>query len=1088
MSQPAVQAQWLELIEQHSIIADLMEAMDRGEDVRAAGRSGCSTTVLLAALCHRRNASHLLVTAHVDEADEAIDLLTDLGVDAIRFPAIDTIAGESAVRPDLLADRMLVIRSLLHCDADTPMVIVAPVHALMQSLPEDADIEASCRVLKAGDELDRDELVAWLIDGGHARTMGIEEPGEFAVRGDILDIFPLAGVPARVDLNGSCIDSIRAIDLGTMGSDHALSRLDLLRQTALIFGADDVASTTLVDRLDTSWNIVIDDLMEVQEQGRSYLTRVVDASGLVTLEEMLAVAQQRTGGMLTVSVPDGSVASPWPISRLTEFPEEPAEAFQLLGTYALDGEVVVCCRTSGDAARCAELVAATVPELQQGRVHVTRIDLAHGFLWCPPDADNLTIVAYDELLHRAYIRRRRHASAEARPLDAFVDMESGDFVVHRDHGIARFIGLRVMARGGGPDEEFLTLEFSRGAKLHVPVCDIELVQKYIGAFKGEPERAVLGGKSWARRKDKAAESVRDLAGELLRVQAARSGLQGYAYPVDSEWQHEFEDAFPWDETSDQLEAIAAIKSDMESGQPMDRLLCGDVGFGKTEVAIRAAFKAINSGRQVAVLVPTTVLAEQHERTFSDRLAGFPFRVASLSRFKTGCEQQVVLGEVAAGSVDVLIGTHRILSGDVQFKNLGLVVIDEEQRFGVEHKQKLLQLRTMVDVLTMTATPIPRTLHMSMLGLRDISSLTTAPQDRRAIITELLPWNDERIAGAIQRELAREGQVFVVHNRVRDLDDLANVIRRFAPNAKVVIGHGQMPPRQLERVMLQFTRGEADVLVSTTIIESGIDIPSANTMIIDEADLHGLADLHQLRGRVGRFRNRAYCYLVLPRNRVVSPDAMRRLEAVESFSMLGAGFRIALRDLEIRGAGNLLGQEQSGHIAAVGYELYCRMLEQTVEDLKQGRPAQRDRTIVDLGIGNLIPTAYVPDERRRMDVYRRLARAMLVEELETVTVDIESAYGGMPAPVRRLIDQALIRVLAGPLGVQSIRRHDVDVVFRTIDPARLEGVLTGLPGKVRLVGQSLGSASVAGSEVWWRPTAAAREPDTLLPLLGHRLKQ
>ena len=645
-----------------------------------------------------------------------------------------------------------------------------------------------------------------------------------------------------------------------------------------------------------------------------------------------------------------------------------------------------------------------------------------------------------------------------------------------------------MARGDGPKEEFLTLEFARGAKLHVPVCDIECVQKYIGAFKGAPERATLGGKAWARRKGKAAESVRDLAAELLRVQAARSGLQGYACSVDTQWQHEFESAFPWDETGDQLEAIAAVKADMESAQPMDRLLCGDVGFGKTEVAIRAAFKAASSGRQVAVLVPTTVLAEQHERTFSDRLAGFPFRVASLSRFKSKSEQRAVLDEVASGAVDVLIGTHRILSRDVQFKELGLVVIDEEQRFGVEHKQQLLHLRTMVDVLTMTATPIPRTLHMSMLGLRDISSLTTAPQDRRAIVTELLPWNDERIASAIRRELAREGQVFVVRNRVRDLDDLAHVIRRFAPEATVVVGHGQMAPRELERVMLQFTRGEADVLVSTTIIESGIDIPSANTMIIDEADLHGLADLHQLRGRVGRFRNRAYCYLVLPRNRVVSPDAMRRLEAVESFSMLGAGFRIALRDLEIRGAGNLLGPEQSGHISAVGYELYCRLLEQAVVDLKEDRPAQRDRMTIDLGIGHLIPVAYVPDERRRMDVYRRLARAAHVDELNAVTADIESAYGVIPTPVRRLIDQAMIRVLAGALGVQSIRRHEADVIFRTSDPAGLEAMLSGLPGKVRLVGQALGRASVAGSEVWWRPVSGSDEPAALLSLLRECLSR
>ena len=842
----------------------------------------------------------------------------------------------------------------------------------------------------------------------------------------------------------------------------------------------------LLDRLDDSWRLVVDDLSEVTEQGRSYLSRVEDSSGLVTLEEVLAAGHRTAHAVLTIADAGSGAEIQLPVSRLPAFPEVPAEAFQMLVDDDMGDAVVVCCRTSGDSSRCAELVREIDSSERTDRIAIEGVDLPHGFQWHGPDSCALSVISYDEMLHRAYVRRHRHTSTEARALDAFVDMEPGDHVVHRDHGIASFSGLVVMARGEGPEEEFLTLDFARGAKLHVPAVDIELVQKYIGAFSGQPERAVLGGQSWSRRKEKAADSVRDLAAELLRVQAARAGLEGCAFPEDSTWQCEFEAAFPWDETPDQIDAIAAVKGDMQSGQPMDRLLCGDVGFGKTEVAIRAAFKAIDSGRQVAVLVPTTVLAEQHEKTFASRLAGFPFRVESLSRFKSKQQQRELLEELATGAIDVLIGTHRILSADVQFKDLGLVVIDEEQRFGVEHKQRLLQLRSMVDVLTMTATPIPRTLHMSMLGLRDISSLTTPPQDRRAIVTELLPWSEERLGDAVRRELARGGQVFVVHNRVKDLEELANTIRRFASGATVVIGHGQMPPRQLEQVMLQFTRGEADVLVSTTIIESGIDIPSANTMIIDEADLHGLADLHQLRGRVGRFRDRAYCYLVLPRHRLVSPDAMRRLQAVESFSMLGAGFRIALRDLEIRGAGNLLGPEQSGHIAAVGYELYCRLLEQAVDALRQGRPIEQERTSIDLGIGSLIPSAYIPDERRRMDVYRRLARAERVDDLDMVTADVESAYGPCPVLVCRLIDLAMIRVQACALGVRSIRRHESDIIFRTTDPGRLEGCLKDLPGQVRLVGPGVARGRLAGAEVWWRPTEAAWEPKTLLALLRRRL--
>ncbi len=1085
MSHDAPQVPWLGPIERHPILSDLAGAMDRGGMLRAEGRAGSSSVIALAALHWRSESSHLLVTAHLDEADEAASLLEGLGVDVVRFPALDVLPGESSVRPDLLADRMLVVRSLLDSTSSSRQVIVAPVHALMQALPDDEDIQASCRVLRPGEQLDREELVQWLVEGGHVRVMGIEEPGEFAVRGDIIDIFPMAGEPARIDVDGEQIESIRVIELGTMGSDRALLRFDLLRRSSMLRDPHE-ASTTLLDRLDGSWRVVVDDLAEVTEQGRSYVSRVDDASGLVTVDEVLSTAQRTTHALLTISESGSGGEHRLPVSRLPVFPEVPGEAFGMLGDDAMGESVVVCCRTPGDASRCRELVGAISPPPEPGRIDIASIDLPHGFQWLEQGVCSLAVVSYDEMLHRAYVRRHRHAATEARPLDAFVDMEPGDYVVHRDHGIASFTGLVIMARGDGPEEEFLTLEFARGAKLHVPVVDIELVQKYIGAFSGQPERAVLGGRGWSRRKEKAADSVRDLAAELLRVQAARAGLEGCEFPADTTWQREFEAAFPWDETPDQLEAIAAVKSDMESMQPMDRLLCGDVGFGKTEVAIRAAFKAIDAGRQVAVLVPTTVLAEQHEKTFASRLAGFPFRVESLSRFKSKSQHRELLDDLSAGSIDVLIGTHRILSQDVEFKDLGLVVIDEEQRFGVEHKQRLLQLRSMVDVLTMTATPIPRTLHMSMLGLRDISSLSTPPQDRRAIVTELLPWSDERLGDAVRRELARGGQVFVVHNRVRDLDDLAQTMRGFAPGATVVIGHGQMAPRELEKVMLQFTRGEADVLVSTTIIESGIDIPMANTMIIDEADLHGLADLHQLRGRVGRFRHRAYCYLVLPRHRVVSPDAMRRLQAVESFSMLGAGFRIALRDLEIRGAGNLLGPEQSGHIAAVGYELYCRLLEQAVDALRHGRPIEQQRTQVDLGIGSLIPVAYIPDDRRRMDVYRRLARAERVEELESLVDDVQSAYGPCPVLLQYLIDLAMIRVLARGLDVQSIRRHEQDIIFRTASPGRLEGCLSDLPGLVRLVGPGVSHGHMAGAEVWWRPTEAGWEPQTLLALLRNRL--
>ncbi|MCC7146717.1 MAG: transcription-repair coupling factor, partial [Phycisphaeraceae bacterium] len=650
-----------------------------------------------------------------------------------------------------------------------------------------------------------------------------------------------------------------------------------------------------------------------------------------------------------------------------------------------------------------------------------------------PPSLALCLVPHHELFHRYGTRRRirRISAGTERASDAFLDLEVGDYVVHVDHGIARFVGLRTMRRNQAT-EDYLTLEFAGKALLHVPATQMDLIQKYVGGFGGRPPLSMLGGKRWARQKEQVAEAVKDLAAQMLRIQAARSSLPGVRYPADTAWQKEFEAEFPYEETEDQLAAIAEIKKDMADEQPMDRLICGDVGFGKTEVAIRAAFKAVEYGKQVAVLVPTTVLAEQHERTFAERMADYPFRVASLSRFKTGSEQNAVLGELSQGKVDVVIGTHRLLSEDVKFADLGLVIIDEEQRFGVEHKQKLLKFRLTADVLTLTATPIPRTLHMSMLGLRDISSLSTAPLDRRAIVTEVIPFDQRRIQQALLRELNREGQVYFVHNRVHNIQSVADMVQKLVPQARIAIGHGQMAGHELEAVMLRFMRRQVDILVCTTIIESGIDIATANTMFINEADHFGLADLHQLRGRVGRWKHRAYCYLLLPDDRPITDTAQRRLKAIEQFSMLGAGFKIAMRDLEIRGAGNLLGAEQSGHIAAVGYEMYCKLLEQEARKLRQETVVEPVKTHIELGIVGRITPQYIPSDKYRMDAYRRLSRAAAVQELELVRHDMVDAYGPAPALVQTLLDLTELRILASLAGIKGIQLDGQDVIFR-VDP-------------------------------------------------------
>jgi len=1074
----AVTSPWYHAVDSFDGLATVSERLCAGVS-HYAGRAGSSTTLVLGALARAHPAPRMLVTAHLDQADEAAAELQAQGLDVLRFPALETLPGETGLRSDLLAERLRVLQII--GDA-TPPLIVAPIAALMQPVPAPDELGDMLRTIRPGDQLDRDDLLRWMELAGWVRAATVERPGEYAVRGDVLDIFPELGEPARVDLFGDAVESLRGIDLDTMGSSHTLERIDLVAGVAGFdpeTAGDGRGPTILSELLDERWQVVLDDAPEVREQARSYADRIAGGGWVAELEAVQATLVDRCRGVCLIGAAehaDGDL----PVAMLPAFPDQAAEAMDDLRRRAAEGGVVVVCQQQGDADRLAEMIGKPPPDL----------DIRHGYLhrgltW-HGEPRPIQYVPYHEIVHRYHVRRKRHGEQARRELDAFVEIAPGDFVVHRDHGIASFLGLQVQPRRADQDgalEEFLVLEFAAGARLLVPATSIDDVHRYIGAFKGAPERSMLGGKAWENRTGRARESVRDLASELLRVQAVRQERVGVACPPDSEWQHEFEAAFPWDETRDQHAAFASVSTDMQHARPMDRLVCGDVGFGKTEVAIRAAFRVAVAGRQSAILVPTTVLAEQHERTFRNRFAGYPFRVESMSRFKTAAEQRVILSELAAGHIDVLIGTHRLLSKDVHFKDLGLVVIDEEQRFGVEHKQRLLQLRATVDVLTMTATPIPRTLHMSMMGLRDISSLQTAPVDRRAVVTEVMPWNEHRLRSALQRELAREGQVFVVHNRVRDLNDIAEAVHQLVPDARVVTGHGQMPPKELEQTMLAFMRHEVDVLVATTIIESGIDIPNANTIIINEADRFGLADLHQLRGRVGRSRHRAYCYLLLPMTRTVRPEARRRLQAVESFSMLGAGFRIALRDLELRGAGNLLGPEQSGHIAAVGYEMYCRLLEGAVEDIKSGRSPSQRPAILDIGWTGYLPEAWIPGDARRLDAYRRLCQARTIDAVAQVVSDLQSAYGPIPGPAARLRMCCEISVQLMNAGAIALLRREDDLVFQTVRPAPLLEVLRSLPGKVRRVGER--SAEGTG-EVWWRPPAAVMSLESVASHLSRAL--
>ncbi len=1133
----------LRAIGSSSAVGDLCAHFESGRRVVATGAQGSSTNLIAAAVAARTGRPVFLLVAHLDDADECEAELNDLGRPVLRMPALEVLPGETTLAFDLFAQRLAVVGALGDLNSSAPgtagdgaPVIVCPIQAAMQGVPPTDRVGQLVRSLAVGGRADPADLAAWLGESGYKRLDAVEEPGDFAVRGGIVDIFPsggtvvaggggerkkeAVGAPVRIDFFGDEIESIREIDLETMGSDRALASVDVITNSTEHARPND-ASVCVLDLVPEGTLGLISETLEVTEQGRGYYERATDPRGIFGPPAVFKKLEEKLAGVAEINQFSAGAAAAdvridLPVEPIPSFDRDAATAVGELNELARTSRVVVPCEKAGERERLGELLGTygeSGIEAADGYLH-------RGFIWTDGGESGgggrITVVPYHELLHRFEVRRGAGRLKTGRAMDTFLDIQPGDYVVHAEHGIARFVELTLVKPGRkktrdertaapgewgkarkdtGEPEEFLTLEFGGKSRLHVPCAQIDLVQKYVGGFSGKPPLSHIGGTKWKNQKAKVAESVRDLAGEMLRVRAAREHMPGIVYPADTAWQREFEDAFPYNETEDQLAAINEIKKDMSGARPMDRLLCGDVGFGKTEVAIRAAFKACEFGKQVAVLVPTTVLAEQHERTFRARFAAYPFRVESLSRFKTTKEINDTLRDLRKGQVDVVIGTHRLLSKDVKFADLGLVVIDEEQRFGVEHKEALLKLRMTVDVLTLSATPIPRTLHFAMLGLRDISSLTTAPMDRRAIVTEVIPSNTHRIKAAIERELAREGQVYFVHNRVHNIQSVASDIRSLVPGARIVVGHGQMEPRELEQVMLTFMRREADILVATTIIESGIDNPSANTMIINDADRFGLAELHQLRGRVGRYKHRAYCYMLLPADRTVKEVAQKRLKAIEQYSMLGAGFKIAMRDLEIRGAGNLLGAEQSGHIAAVGYEMYCRLLEDAVKDLTRAPDEQPvAQTVVDIGITGIIPRAYIPSEQRRIEAYRRIAAARSAEDLAKVRDDLTSAYGEPPKAVERLMDLAELRSAVAALGVRTLTIRGQDVVFLCPDPGPVVAALEGAKGSVRSISADLAQTnarSIASGErlgeVYYRPPANYLDPQTLMRVLVNRLR-
>jgi transcription-repair coupling factor (superfamily II helicase) len=1053
----------------------------------------------------------------------------------VPYPRHDTVPYDRfSPQPFVVAQRMDVLWRLLDAGERTARgerapVVVAPWTALAMRVPSRELVRTRSVSLEVGLEADRDELVERLIAAGYARMPMVEERGEIAVRGGVLDVFPpQRDKPVRLELLGDEIESIREFDPASQRSlrtlpfataaparellfdrDHVIERGDELRHLARAEGVPDRTVDELIDALlrghvppgaeslapvlqpglESVLDFLPDDALVVLDDAKAGRERLLHHHEEILENHEAAAAADRLASPPAALFEDPDeiarrldARGPVRLERLdvegergAHFPlrckshealrrdlarartdDEPlAPLVTALERFADEKQrIVLATRQLSSAERLRELLAeygvASASEYRPGpawrwsrpgKIEVRVAPLSEGFTL---PLDRLVVVTEEEIFGPREKRRARTRWREGQAVEGIAQLKPGDHVVHTEHGIGVYRGL-VQLTAAKVTDEFLRLEYEGGDKLFLPIHRLNLISRYVGADGQAPRLDRMGGSTWQKAKRGVRKAIQEMAEQLLAVHAAREVAPGHAYPPRDRQLEEFEARFPYEETPDQLAAIEDVLSDLGQAKPMDRLVCGDVGYGKTEVAVRAAFQVALSGRQAAVLVPTTVLAQQHEETFRKRFDGVPVAIETLSRFRAPKDVKKVLEGLVDGTVDVVIGTHRILQKDVRFRDLGLLVVDEEHRFGVAHKERIKQLKKTVDVLTLTATPIPRTLQQAFTGIRDLSVIDTPPADRLAVRTQVCKFGEGLVREAILRELRRGGQVFFLHNRVQTIDAIAEMLRRVVPEAKVLIGHGQMRERELEEVMLAFYHGEADVLLCTTIIESGLDVPRANTILINRADRLGLAQLYQLRGRVGRSDRRAYAYLMIPGADAITDDAERRLDAIQDLSELGSGFRLANMDLEIRGAGNLLGTEQSGHMAAVGFETYMEMLEETVEEMRGNvREIEVDPEIR-LPVAARLPEDYVPDVGQRLVLYKRLSSAHENAEVDRIRDEILDRYGPMPDETENLLHVIRIKAAARKLGIAAIDFAQGDLVVTAgehtrIDPQRLVNLL------------------------------------------------
>ena len=1012
----------------------------------------------------------LVVFSNEEKAKKAYEEYLLFGEETYLYPARDLLFYYADIKGKTLTNRrMEVLRAIAEKKKEEPVTVITTMDAFLDGIISPDEIQKNRIHITGEDTVDLTKLEQDLTALGYERESQIEAPGQFAVRGGIIDVFPLAEeMPVRIELWGDEIDSIRMFDAKSQRSIENISEITIYPASENCFGNNGLVSF-LKYFPENETLLFYDEPHRLQETAETVeaeytesLKNRADAGMKEEGEEELRVFQTKdiisemnrySGiGLTTLESKCGlfKVRSVYTVQAKGVNPYN--NSFELLTRdlkrLKRNGYRVVL--LSGSRTRAKRLaedlrdydLSSFYSEDMQREVNPGEIMAAYGYASEGYEYPMLKFVVISESdIFGRKKKKKKRKKYEGQRIQDFAELKPGDYVVHENHGIGVYKGIEKI-EVEKIVKDYMKIVYAEGGVLYIPVAQMDLIQKYAGADAKKPRLNKLGTIQWGKTKSQVKKAVQIVAKDLVELYAVRQQSEGFVYGPDTVWQKEFEEMFPFEETDDQLQAIEDTKHDMESKKIMDRLICGDVGYGKTEIAIRAAFKAVQEGKQVVCLVPTTILAQQHYNTFVQRLKEFPVRIDLLCRFRSAAEQKKTIEDTKKGFVDILVGTHRVLSKDVVFKDLGLLIIDEEQRFGVTHKEKIKKLKENIDVLTLTATPIPRTLHMSLIGIRDMSVLEEAPNERMPIQTYVMEYNDEMVREAITRELARDGQVYYVYNRVNDIADVAGRIQSLVPDANVAFAHGQMKERELEDIMYDFINGDIDVLVSTTIIETGLDIPNANTMIIQDADRFGLSQLYQLRGRVGRSNRMAYAFLLYQRDKLLKEVAEKRLSAIREFTDLGSGIKIAMRDLEIRGAGNLLGEAQSGHMEAVGYDLYCKMLNEAVRQLKGGPEAETFTTLIDLNVDAYIPEYYIKNEYQKLDIYKRIAAIESEEELEDMTEELIDRFGDIPKKVQQLLVIASLKSLAHSVYVTAIEQKGEEIRFTMYEKAKIDP--SGIP--------------------------------------------